>query len=69
MQLTSVFIPNGVTEIGFRAFYENPLTSIIIGANVELGGSAFDYFFERFYDAQGKKAGTYILRVREWSLQ
>ena len=67
-QLTSVNIPDGVTSIGELAFAGNYLTSITIGANVTfatlLSGNyqtfpAFGYGFEAFYEANGRRAGTY----------
>jgi hypothetical protein len=62
-QLTSVTIPDSVTSIGIYAF--NPLTSITIGANVELEMSGwgeyyvFDSDFDKIYTTTGKAAGTY----------
>jgi len=75
---TSVTIPGSVTEIRGDAFYGNPLTSITIGANVELGGHvrgdaynpqpAFNLDFDTFYNTNGKQAGTYTLNNGVWSL-
>jgi hypothetical protein len=67
-QLTSIVIPNSVTDIGRNAFRtadeNNTLTSITIGANVNLAkewnGNAFgDIGFEEYYTNDGKQAGTY----------
>jgi hypothetical protein len=66
--LTSVIIPDSVTTIELGAFLENPLTSITIGANVELGWidnnsaylPSFDPGFDYAYNNGGKQAGTYI---------
>jgi len=68
-QLTSVTIPGSVTSIQLNAFRFNPLASITIGANVKLGNMVFNDSFDRFYNEQGKKAGTYVLRGGSWSLQ
>jgi hypothetical protein len=71
-QLASVVIPPGVTTIGKGAFAENPLTSITIGANVKLSdvnveyseieGPDFPNDFQKFYNRNGKRAGTYTWR-------
>jgi len=60
-QLTSVTIPNSVTSIDESVFLSNPLTSITIGANVNFEGktSAIESSFDRYYNNNGKKAGTY----------
>jgi len=77
--LTGVTIPNSVKFIGVTAFCSNKLTSISIGANVELAvawneetSSVFDWFsvFDYFYYNGGKKAGTYTrpnADSKEWS--
>jgi len=76
--LTSVTIPNSVTEIGWAAFAGNELTSITIGANVWLGNfedhdgsliAAFDGDFATIYNNGGKRAGTYVPRYGRWSRQ
>jgi len=76
-QLSSVTIPSSIIAIGGDAFYGNPLTSITIGANVELGGHvrgdayspqpAFSKAFDSSYN-NGKQAGTYTLNNGVWSL-
>jgi hypothetical protein len=76
--LTSIVIPDGVTGIDVFAFASNPITSITIGENVDLisvslGGYlgktyVFDNEFDDFYEANGKKAGTYIYADWQWSL-
>jgi hypothetical protein len=59
-QLTSVTIPSN-TYIGFLAFDGRELFSITIGANVTIANNAvFSTGFERFYNDNGKAAGTYI---------
>ena len=69
---------NGVTitSIGDSAFNENQLTSVTIGANVTIGKNALSVLgrndwkstgFERFYNWNGKKAGTYTYDGKKWS--
>ena len=68
-QLTSVTIPNSVITIGGGAFGDNQLTSVTIGANVELDTWAFYDGFPDFYNAQGRRAGTYTLSNGSWSVR
>jgi hypothetical protein len=77
--LSSVIIPDSITSIAPFAFASNPLTSITIGEDVDLfsihlGGylgktNVFDNGFDDFYEANGRKAGTYIYSDWQWSLQ
>ncbi|MDR0316177.1 MAG: leucine-rich repeat domain-containing protein [Treponema sp.] len=65
-----------VTPDGAEVLGENLLTTITIGANVELGMDysgnksrpSFDNGFDDFYDNNGKQAGTYILSNGQWSM-
>ncbi|MDR0377041.1 MAG: leucine-rich repeat domain-containing protein [Spirochaetaceae bacterium] len=61
-RLTSVVIPNRVTSIGNDAFWHNELTSIILPADVQLYEGALDGA-ERFYNDNGRKAGTYVKKT------
>jgi hypothetical protein len=49
-------------------FKENPVKTITIGGNVNLG---FDYSlpfdFPAYYNGNGKKAGTYTFYAGEWT--
>jgi hypothetical protein len=59
-----------VTAIRKRAFKDNPLTSITIGAKVKLVGGEYASFpnaFSRFYMFNGKRAGTYRLEGSKWT--
>lgn len=61
--LTSIIIPGSVTRIEFAAFFGNEqLSSITIGANVTIESKILDHDdkFSGFYNAGGKKAGTYV---------
>jgi TolB-like protein len=67
-ELTSVIIPNSVTSIEDFAFSANGLlTSVTLPNNVKLGYDAIPC--QRAYDANGKKAGTYVLVNRTWTLK
>jgi len=73
-QLTNVTIPDSVIYIGWAAFWDNPLISITIGANVEFGYEgddlyAFDKEFITAYNNNGKQAGTYIINNGVWSME
>jgi hypothetical protein len=75
--LTSVVLPKSVIAVDVFAFASNPITSITIGDDVELlavslGGYlgktyVFDNEFDDFYEANGKKAGTYIFADWQWT--
>jgi hypothetical protein len=68
-QLTSVTIPIGVTSIDAGAFLRNPLNSVNIGSNIEMGGfdgPTFSYDFDNFYMENKKKGGTYVYRNEQW---
>ena len=56
---SSVVIPNSVRSIGQGAFSGEPLTSIYIGSNVEIGRNAFSYNFYQFYQNNNRRAGVY----------
>jgi TolB-like protein len=64
-ELTSVTIPASVKTIDTNAFIENKLTSVTIGANVSIETYTYrsDNWtkFVKYYDKNGKKAGTYSL--------
>jgi hypothetical protein len=80
-QLTSVMISDSVKSIGSMAFSEsyviypngkrigNRITSITIGSDVLLDQLSFDNGFVRYYNDNEKKAGTYVLKNDEWSMQ
>jgi hypothetical protein len=71
-KLTSVIIGNYVTTIDAKAFLWNTtIVSITIPYNVDLVRDGrvgvFNFEFDDFYDANGKKAGTYIWDGNVWS--
>jgi hypothetical protein len=50
---------------------ENLLNTVTIGTNVELGergNPSFDNGFDDFYNANGRKAGTYVCRNGQWDM-
>jgi hypothetical protein len=67
--LTSITIPDSVSSIGGYAFLDSPLTSITIGAHVELGYASFDSGFVRSYDDNYSRAGTYTDNWWWWSFE
>jgi hypothetical protein len=68
-RLASVTIPKSVTTIENGAFMKNQLTRITIGANVEIEEIAFENEFFAFYNAQSRRAGTYLYGTGRWKLQ
>jgi hypothetical protein len=59
-KLNKIVIPGSVKRIEFLAFYNNPLISITIGANVTINNSSFSNGFENVYNLENNKAaGTY----------
>ena len=76
-QLNTVTIPNSVTYIAACAFDENPLTTVNIGANVNLVNTemyrfgvlaAFPVDFIDFYNFFGRKAGSYVCKDGIWGI-
>ncbi|MDR0474734.1 MAG: leucine-rich repeat domain-containing protein, partial [Treponema sp.] len=67
-QLASVTIPNSITTIGEGAFANNKLTSIVMPENVSIH-TWTDLNFDKFYNSNGQKAGTYTYndRSKVWS--
>jgi len=76
--LVGITIPNSVTTIDGGAFYKSQLTSITIGANVDIRaghigsrtGEMIYYGIEAFdqvYNNNGKQAGTYTLNNDVWT--
>jgi len=58
-QLSYAVIPDRITSIGKNAFAGNPLTSVTIGANVNVDEEAIPGNFAKAYNANGKAAGVY----------
>jgi hypothetical protein len=68
-QLEAVVIPKSVKVIGDEAFTLNIISRVTIPRDVLLGGNSFDSGFAVYYNANGKKAGTYIWDGTAWALQ
>jgi hypothetical protein len=56
-------------QMGDFSFNNNPLTSVTIGSNVNIGSTAFDGNFNDVYEANGKAAGTYTFEGENWKKQ
>ena len=66
----SVVIPDSVAVIEHQAFWETPVTRITIGSDVALNGDGgFPFQFAQFYNAQGRRAGTYTYGNDGWSFE
>jgi TolB-like protein len=68
-RLTSVTIPSSVTSIGAGAFSGDQLTTITLPANVNIAYREHNDFilnFTRFYNDNGKKAGTYTYNYKRY---
>jgi hypothetical protein len=69
-KLRTAVIGKGVRHIGDVAFMGSPLRTITISKDVTLGKSAFEYDFPRFYNENGRKAGTYTFKKDgKWSME
>ena len=77
-QLKTIVIPDSVTYIGRNAFIDESITTVTIGANVELDDWGYLYAythpasfpgdFVELYNSLGKKAGTYVRKGKNWGL-
>jgi len=70
--LTSIVIPDGVRSINILAFTNNRLTSITLGANVRLGDGTFPAFsngFDKHYEKNERRKGTYAYGNRQWGME
>ncbi|ULQ58655.1 leucine-rich repeat domain-containing protein [Brucepastera parasyntrophica] len=75
--LTNITIPNSVTFIGHMAFELNQISRITIGADVKLEEYAIGWQsvgilskqsgFEKFYESNGRQAGTYAYNGLRWN--
>ena len=66
-QISTVIIPSNIS-IWWGAFQENPLTNIVLGANVELDSRyiVFDHEVQRFLRGNNVRAGTYTHNNGQW---
>jgi uncharacterized repeat protein (TIGR02543 family) len=70
--LTAIDLPTSLTTMKVGAFQGNNLTSITIGANVDVGYSLLaedKNEFKDAYDAASKVAGTYVYSEDAWTKQ
>lgn len=67
-KLQSITIPNTVKYIGDRAFAYNPdLVEFRIGKDVSIGIDNTTRNFKKFYNSNGKQAGTYKHDGKKWN--
>ena len=68
--LTSVIIPDSVTSIVYFVFASNPLTSVTIGADIDIDSDpatmGTNTGFKTVYDGGGKLAGIYNYTGGVW---
>jgi hypothetical protein len=68
-QLTGITIPDSVLSIDFAVFSHNQITIVVIGSNLDIHPTVFDSEFVEFYQANGRRAGTYTLINGGWSFE
>jgi len=68
--LKEITLPPSLERIDYGAFMDNPnLTTVRIGANVELEGNVFqnsDKFKDAYYNTYSRGAGTYVYENGNW---
>jgi len=61
-----------LTSVGYNAFRNSTFDTITIGANATLGTNCIGAHSAEFiadYEANGKKAGTYVWNGQHWIYQ
>jgi hypothetical protein len=67
-KITDVIIGKNVADIGAGAFWGS-VKSITIPSDLNLRNEAFSNDFEKFYNDNGKKAGTYLWDGEKWKMK
>jgi hypothetical protein len=64
--IVSITLPDSIREIGVSAFEANSLSTIVLGAGVEIEESAFEMSFVPFYNRNRRAGGIYVFFDSRW---